>query len=71
MTRPRAEQYTWNQRESLTDLEQPERIAEIKERHEKALRAEQKREPNRPLIDVLQEIYDDESGEQPCFFCHS
>ena len=64
-------QYTWNQRESLADLEQPERIAEIKQRHEKALHAERKRGPNRPLIDVLQDIYDDESGEQPCFFCHS
>ena len=64
-------EYTWNQRESLADLEQPERIAEIRQRHEKAIEAEQKRQPNRPLIEVLREIYDDESDEQPCFFCHS
>ena len=63
--------YTWNQRESLAELEQPERIAEIKQRNEKAIQAEQKRQPNRPLIDVLREIYEEESEEQPCFFCHS
>jgi hypothetical protein len=35
------------------------------------LRTKQKRQPNRPLIDMLQDIYDDESDERPCFFCHS
>jgi hypothetical protein len=62
---------TWSERESLANLEKPERIAEIKERYAKAIEAEQKVRPNRPLIDVLREIYDDESDEQPCFFCHS
>ena len=64
-------QYTWNQRESLAELERPERIAEIKQRNEKAIQGERRRQPNRPLIDVLQDIYDDESDEQPCFFCDS
>ena len=64
-------EYTWVERESLTHLSTPERVAEIKERHRKALEAEQKRQPNRPLMDVLREIYEDESNEQPCFFCHS
>ena len=31
---------------------------------------EQKRQPNRPLVDVLAEVYDDENDDQPCFFCH-
>lgn len=64
-------QYTWSERESLAELERPERIAEIKAHHQKALEAGQKRQPNQPLIEVLREVYEDESDEQPCFFCHS
>jgi 3'-phosphoadenosine 5'-phosphosulfate sulfotransferase (PAPS reductase)/FAD synthetase len=63
--------YTWNQRESLIQLEQPERTAQIRAQHEKALEAETKRQPNRPLADILDEVYADESTEEPCFFCHS
>jgi hypothetical protein len=64
------ERYTWCQRESLEELQQPERIAEIKQAHEQAMRREKKRQRNRPLIEVLADVYDDENDEQPCFFCH-
>jgi hypothetical protein len=64
-------EYTWNDRESLADLEKPERIAEIRQRYAKAVQAEQKLRPNRPLVDVLREVYEDESDDKPCFFCHT
>ena len=42
--------YTWAQSESLVQLEQPERMAQIKAQHEKALRLEeQRRKPQRLL----------------------
>lgn len=65
------ERYTWTQKESLVELEEPARIAEIKERHLKALQAESKRQPNRPLVEILGDVYDNEDDEMPCFFCHT
>ena len=64
------ERYTWCQRESLEELQQPERIAEIKRAHEEAMRREKKHRGNRPLVEILGDVYDDENDEQPCFFCH-
>lgn len=64
------QRYTWSQTESLDELESPERIAEIKARHENALKSEKQRQPNRPLADVLVDVLDDEDDEEPCFFCH-
>ena len=64
------ERYTWCQRESLEELQQPERIAEIKRAHEEAMRREKKHRGNRPLVEILADVYDDENDEQPCFFCH-
>lgn len=63
--------YTWNQRESLDDLSDPERVAEIKERHEKALQAVKKRRFNLPLVEALDEVLSDEDDTQPCTFCHT
>src|SRR3954447_8399826 len=37
------ERYTWNQKESLVELSSPERIQEIKERHEKALQTKKQK----------------------------
>jgi hypothetical protein len=65
------EYFTWNERESLAELEQPDRAAAIREQYQKAIETEKKRQPNRPLTEILAEIYDDESDEKPCFFCHS
>ena len=65
------QRYTWNQRESLAELASPERIAEIKERHQKSMSAAKKRRANAPLIELFDEVLDDEGGEQPCAFCHT
>ncbi len=65
------ERYTWCQRESLEELQRPERITEITQAHARAMRREKKHQPNRPLVEILAEVYDDENDDQPCFFCHS
>jgi hypothetical protein len=52
----------------LEELSRPERVQEIKERHEKALAAKRKRRVNLPLLEVLDEVLDDEDDDQPCFF---
>ena len=61
--------FTWSQGESLEDLEQPERVAAIKARHEEDLRKEQERAPNRRLLDVLADVLDDEDDDEPCMIC--
>ncbi|MBP3955365.1 phosphoadenosine phosphosulfate reductase family protein [Gemmata sp. G18] len=65
------ERYTWNQRESLEELSAPERVREIKARHQKAMEGQQKKRVNLPLLDVLDEVLEDESDEPPCFMCHT
>lgn len=64
------ERYTWSQGESLEELSQPERIAQIKANHEKAMKSERKTRPNRPLVEVLADVLDDEDDEQACTICH-
>lgn len=63
------QRFTWCERESLEELEQPSRSAEIIAKHQAALARTRKRQANRPLVDVLAEVYDDEDNDQPCFFC--
>lgn len=65
------ERYTWNQRESLDELAKPERVEEIKAKHQLAMEATRKRRVNLPLIEVLDEVLEDEDDDQPCFFCHT
>src|SRR5262249_49894034 len=65
------ERFTGNGRESLDELSRPERVAEIKDRHEKALVAKKKKRINLPLVEVLDEVLEDEDDDQPCFFCHT
>lgn len=64
------ERYTWSQGESLEELSQPERVAQIKSNHEKAMKVERKSRPNRPLVEVLAEVLDQEEDEQGCTICH-
>lgn len=64
------ERYTWSGKESLEELSSPERVQEIKDRHEKALSAKKKHRLNLPLVEVLDEVLEDEDDDQPCFFCH-
>ena len=63
--------FTWSQGESLEELSQPERVAEIKAGHEKALQREKKSRPNRPLVEIISEVLDDEDDLQPCTICHT
>lgn len=65
------ERFTWNQRESLSDLEQPDRVAQIKLQHEERMRRATSRQPNQPLVEVLADAYDGEDDDQPCFFCQT
>lgn len=62
--------FTWNQGESLAELEQPERAAQIRERHDEALKREQSRTRSARLVDVLADVLDDEDDEAPCLVCH-
>lgn len=68
--------FTWTQGESLVDLEQPKRIAAIKEEFEKRqvrMQAKKKVNPLRPqLIDIvdIDELYLEEEGGGACLVCH-
>lgn len=62
--------YTWSQGESLTQLERAGRMAEIKSTHQSAMKLKRKALPNRPLVEVLTEVLDDEEDEQGCTICH-
>jgi len=64
------ERYTWSQGESLEELSKPERVAEIKANHERLVKIERKSRPNRPLVEVLTDVLDDEEDEAGCTICH-
>ena len=64
------ERFTWSQGESLEELSDPERIAEIKANTEKAKASKKKEKPNRRLIEILTNVLDDEDDEEPCLVCH-
>ena len=64
------ERFTWSQGESLEELSQPERIAQIKANAEKAMASKKIAKPNRHLIEILTDVHDDEDDEEPCLICH-
>ena len=64
------ERFTWCQGESLEELSQPERIAQIKANTEKAMASKKTAKPNRRLIEILTDVHDDEDDEEPCLICH-
>jgi len=64
------ERYTWSQGESLEELSRPERVAEIKANHTRLVKLERKSRPNRPLVEVLTDVLDDEEAEAGCLICH-
>ena len=63
-------QFTWSQSESLSELEQPARAAEIRRRHLKVIEAKQATRPDRPLIEVFADAFDEENDEEGCMICH-
>lgn len=62
--------YTWNQRESLEELAEPDRVAEIKARHEKALANEIKLQPGQKLIQIFSATLDEDDDSEPCMICN-
>ena len=64
------ELFSWRQRETLEQLEQPERVAQVKREHTIRLETERKRRPDRPLIDLLGAALDAEDDDQGCDICH-
>lgn len=77
------ERFTWSQGESLEELSDPERIAQIKANTEKAIEDKKKAiadqkitKPNQTLMqiltpaEILTEVLDDEDDEEPCLICH-
>ncbi len=64
------EHFYWRQRESLAELERPERVAQIKREHAIRLEIERKKRPNRPLIELVGAALDAEDDETGCDICH-
>jgi 3'-phosphoadenosine 5'-phosphosulfate sulfotransferase (PAPS reductase)/FAD synthetase len=64
------EHFYWRQRESLAELEKPERIAEIKRQHFIRLQEERNRRPDRPLIELHAAALDAEDDDVGCNICY-
>lgn len=64
------EHFYWRQRESLAELEKPERIEQIKREHSLRLEQERKKRPNRSLIEIIGAVLDAEDDEKGCDICH-
>ena len=65
---PSGRTFTWNERESLAEIEHPERMAAIKREHE--IRAARKRERREDL--TLEQVFGDEDPEEEdggCLIC--
>lgn len=68
--------FTWTQGESLSDLERPERVAEIRADYELRKRREMAKiraNPLRPKIEYpldIDELYLEEEGGGACLICH-
>lgn len=67
--------FTWSMRESLVELEKPERIAEIEAEHAKRLeRSRAKQRPNPLRVDVSTpeglELEEDFDSGKACLICH-
>lgn len=61
--------YTWNQSESLSELEHPERIAQIKQRQDEAMASASRRAPSEKLFQIFADVLDDEDDTEPCMIC--
>lgn len=69
-TKRGGEHFYWRQRESLAELEKPERIEQIKREHSLRLEQERKKRPNRSLIEIIGAVLDAEDDEKGCDICH-
>lgn len=64
------ERYTWNQNESLEDLEKPERLEEIREKHLRSMQTTKSAKPGDSLFKILSAAFDEEDDSEPCMICH-
>jgi 3'-phosphoadenosine 5'-phosphosulfate sulfotransferase (PAPS reductase)/FAD synthetase len=62
--------YTWSRRESLDELEQPERMEEIKANQKKMLESEAKKRPGKNLVQILTVVNDYQDEDDSCLICH-
>ncbi|MBI4446685.1 MAG: phosphoadenosine phosphosulfate reductase family protein [Acidobacteria bacterium] len=62
--------YTWTDHESLAELEKPERIREIKEKHRKQIQQLGKSVPGNKLYQIFGAALDEEDDTEPCLICH-
>lgn len=69
--------FTWSENESLTELEQPERVRIIEEDYQRRLEQQRQKRPKNPLLDdedmddfALDELYGEEEGRGACLMCH-
>jgi 3'-phosphoadenosine 5'-phosphosulfate sulfotransferase (PAPS reductase)/FAD synthetase len=60
--------YTWTDGETLLEL--LGRKQEILESHEKSIKRENEKAPNKPLAEILSGILDEEDDSIPCLMCH-
>ena len=61
--------FTWSERESLTDLERPERMAAIKEEHERRRLQKKARGDSLTLAQVFDNQSDVDDDDQACLIC--
>ena len=62
--------YTWSQAESLVELERPDRIEQIKGRHEKVMETKQKDQKGARLFQILSETLNEDDDTEPCLICN-
>ena len=60
--------FTWVQGETLTEL--LVRKDKILAEHEKSLARQRQYQPNKPLVQALSEVLDNEDDSLPCLICH-
>lgn len=61
------ERYTWNQKESLQELKQPDRVAQIKAEYQRRQSLHAKHQANLTLTQVFA---DSDSSDDGCLICH-
>ena len=62
-------QFTWIQGESLEELTRPERIAEIKKKHDRDMEKAKSLNKNKPLYEILCQALDIDDDTLPCQIC--
>lgn len=65
------ERYTWSQRESLKELSNPERIAQIRAENERRRASESRPSKSKlTLAEIFEQSDQEDNGESGCLICH-